>query len=355
MIARYIRRMLAWLALLLLTAGLILFFTSHLDDFDFDNAITKELTFTSQGNTLSGTLLLPGNGQPAAVAVIIHGDGPQDRYSDNGYNPLFNALLDAGVAVFSWDKAGTGNSQGNWLHQSMDDRAEEAVAALTLIQTRYQNTPVQIGFLGFSQAGWVIPVAAAQSQPAFSVIIGGAVNWRDQGQFYQRLRYAQQGKSPEEITQLLAAEQADNDRIFGTGGSEDPAERSDMTPDRFAFVVKNYLSDASPVIPQMNGRVLAVWGAEDLNVDALPNACRYQSLLKNNPQANVIVFPQAGHGLLQSPAFNYQLSSDWPVLRQWQFLYAGREAYYPGALSLITDWIKHKTPDLTAYYPACQS
>ncbi|MGJ7130886.1 hypothetical protein [Morganella morganii] len=159
-----------------------------------------------------------------------------------------------------------GGWMGNWLHQSMDDRAEEAVAALTLLQSLYQNTPVQIGFLGFSQAGWVIPA-----------------------------------------------------------------------------------------IPQMNGRVLAVWGAEDLNVDARRNACRYQSLLKDNPKTKVIVFPQAGHGLLQAPAYNYQLSSDWPVLRQWQFLYAGREAYHPGALSLITDWIKNKIPDLTAYYPVCQS
>lgn len=118
----YLRRTLAGLVLLLLAAGLVLFFTSHLDDFDFDNAIAKELTFTSQENTLSGTLL-PGSGHPAAVAVSRR------------------------------------------------------------------------------------------------------------------------------------------------------------------------------------------------------NACRYQSR---------------------------------PVLRQWQFLYAGREAYYPGALSLITDWIKNKTPDLTAYYPACQ-
>ncbi|HEO9717920.1 TPA: alpha/beta hydrolase [Morganella morganii subsp. morganii] len=262
MIARYFRRTLTGLALLLLIAGLVLFFTSHLDDFDFNNAVAKELTFTSQGNRLSGTFLLPGNGHPAA---------------------------------------------------------------------------------------------AAQSQPDFSVIIGGAVNWRDQGQFYQGLRYAQQGKSPEDIKQLLAAEQAENDRIFGRNGSKDPAQRSDMTPDRFEFVVKNYLSDATPAIPQMNGRVLAVWGAEDLNVDARQNSCRYQSLLKDNPKTKVIVFPQAGHGLLQAPAYNYQLSSDWPVLRQWQFLYAGREAYHPGALSLITDWIKNKIPDLTAYYPVCQS
>ena len=40
---------------------------------------------------------------------------------------------------------------------------------------------IKVGYLGFSQAGWVIPIAATQSNPDFSVIIGGAVNWRDQG------------------------------------------------------------------------------------------------------------------------------------------------------------------------------
>lgn len=105
---------------LLPATGVVLFFTSHLDDFDFDNTIQQELTFESQGNTLSGTLLLPGSGQPAAVAIIIHGDGPQDRYSDMGYSPLFNTLTDAGIAVFSWDKAGVGSSQETgWINQCL--------------------------------------------------------------------------------------------------------------------------------------------------------------------------------------------------------------------------------------------
>ncbi|WP_235845409.1 alpha/beta hydrolase family protein [Morganella psychrotolerans] len=353
--AHYCKRILVGFILLLITAGLLLVFTSHLDDFDFDNTIQQELTFESQGNTLSGTLLLPGSGQPAAVAVIIHGDGPQDRYSNMGYSPLFNTLTDAGIAVFSWDKAGVGSSRGNWLDQSMPDRAEEAAAALRFIQSRYPGGTVQVGFLGFSQAGWVIPAAAGQSHPAFSVIIGAAVNWRDQGQFYQKLRYAQQGKTPDDIARLLAEEQTENDRIFSMNGSKDPANRSDMTPDRFAFVAKNYLSDSSADLPHMNGRVLAVWGAEDLNVNARADACRYQSALKDNPQADVMVVPQAGHGLLRAPAFNYQLESDWPVLRRWHFLYSGRDAYYPGALNLITDWIENKKPDLTPYLPVCKA
>lgn len=133
--------------LLLLVITTLLFFTSHIQDFDYENKDQEELSFLSQGNRLSGTLLTPQHKTPSAVIVVIHGDGPQDRYSNGGYNPLFNTFLDANIAIFSWDKAGIGDSQGNWLHQSMEARAEEAVAALKLMQLRYPE--VQVGFLGF--------------------------------------------------------------------------------------------------------------------------------------------------------------------------------------------------------------
>lgn len=350
---RYIGRTVIACVLLLSAVCALLFFTSHLDDFDFDNAIQEELTFESQGITLSGTLLQPSQQHPAAVVVIIHGDGPQDRYSNSGYNPLFNTLLDANIAVFSWDKAGIGASQGNWLNQSMANRAEEAVTALKLMQSRYPD--VQVGYFGFSQAGWVIPIAAEQSHPDFSVIIGGAVNWREQGQYYQGLRYAQEGKSPAEIERLLAKEQQENDAIFGEKGSKNPKERPDMTLDKFDFVVKNYLSDSSLDLPNMNGRVLAVWGANDLNVDAQLNACRYQSILATNSQASVFVLPNASHGLLRAPEFNYQLENDWPAWRQWHFLWSGRNAYYADGLKLITAWIKNEKPDLARYKAICGS
>ncbi|HCT1420722.1 TPA: alpha/beta hydrolase [Proteus mirabilis] len=337
--------------LLLLVITTLLFFTSHIQDFDYENKDQEELSFLSQGNRLSGTLLTPQHKTPSAVIVVIHGDGPQDRYSNGGYNPLFNTFLDANIAIFSWDKAGIGDSQGNWLHQSMEARAEEAVAALKLMQLRYPE--VQVGFLGVSQAGWVIPIAASQSQPAFSVIIGGAVNWREQGQYYQKLRYEQQGKTPDEIIQLLVKEQKENDDIFGLHGTKDRSRRNDMSEDRFNFVVKNYLSDSSSYLRKMNGRILAVWGNNDLNVNAQLNACRYRAILNTHHQADIVVFPHASHGLLRVPEFNYQLESDWPIYRQLQFLWAGRKAYTEGSLPLIIDWIKNKNPDFSPYNMDC--
>jgi len=35
--------------------------------------------------------------------------------------------------VFSWDKPGVGASTGNWLHQSMSDRADETLSAINAL------------------------------------------------------------------------------------------------------------------------------------------------------------------------------------------------------------------------------
>ncbi|HIE5374485.1 TPA: hypothetical protein ACXNPU_002336 [Proteus mirabilis] len=85
----------------------------------------------------------------------------------------------------------------------------------------------------------------------------------------------------------------------------------------------------------MNGRILAVWGNNDLNVNAQLNACRYRAILNTHHQADIVVFPHASHGLLRVPEFNYQLESDWPIYRQLQvvscvtFLYSATLYYQP--------------------------
>ncbi len=63
-----------------------------------------------------------------------------------------------------------------------------------------------------------------------------------------------------------------------------------MSEDRFNFVVKNYLSDSSSYLRKMNGRILAVWGNNDLNVNAQLNACRYRAILNTHHQADIVVF-----------------------------------------------------------------
>ena len=114
----------AVLALSAAIAALLCF--SGLRDFSLESATTRTLTFHAGSDRLSGTLILPRDVAAPPVALFVHGDGPQDRYADDGYQPFINQLLDQGIGVFTWDKPGVSRSAGNWLDQSMQDRAAEA-------------------------------------------------------------------------------------------------------------------------------------------------------------------------------------------------------------------------------------
>ena len=122
----------AVLALSAAIAALLCF--SGLRDFSLESATTRTLTFHAGSDRLSGTLILPRDVAAPPVALFVHGDGP-GRYADDGYQPFINQLLDQGIGVFTWDKPGVGRSAGNWLDQSMQDRAAEAMAAYLRVRS----------------------------------------------------------------------------------------------------------------------------------------------------------------------------------------------------------------------------
>ncbi len=315
-------------------------FMAGLQDFDISEFDQTPVSFESDGHILSGTLIMPNNASDPPVAVIVHGDGPQDRFSADAYLPLFNVLLDAGIGVFSWDKPGIGQSGGNWLDQSMEDRTSEAIAALQAVQALPSVPADKVGFLGFSQAGWVIPAATTTMTPAFSVLIGPAVNWQRQGAYFTRKRMEAEGATEAEIAAEITANAQRNAIILAPDYTPTQDDLHSMTPARFAFVARNHGADAKQSIAGMTGPVLAVWGADDLNVDTQTDAATYKAMLPDPSRQTVRIIPDATHGLLRARYFNYQLADQWPAYAKALFLFEGRRAFAPGALDGITNWIK---------------
>jgi len=91
----------------------------------------EPVSFRHGGNQLAGVMTIPEDSEgPFPVVVFVHGDSalPFDAYGY--YRPLWDRLAEAGIASFSWDKAGVGKSTGDWESQSMDDRSEEVIAAI---------------------------------------------------------------------------------------------------------------------------------------------------------------------------------------------------------------------------------
>ncbi|WDD92610.1 alpha/beta hydrolase [Burkholderia sp. FERM BP-3421] len=310
-----------------------------LSDFELQDADSTPLRFRAGHAELAGTLVLPRHRRAAPIALLVHGDGPRTRFDQDHYLPLVNSLLAAGIGVFSWDKAGVGDSGGDWLDQSMADRADETRAAWLRVREATAGAH-PIGLLGFSQGGWVVPRVASAFRPAFSAIVGGAVSWRAQGMYYTRQRMEAQGADRAAIERRLRAEYADNDRLFGAAHAPaDPRARPDIAPRRFRFITLNYAEDATSALATMQGPVLALWGAWDRNVDPIDEANAYRRAFAGHPDHLAEIAPGATHALLRARWFDYQLESDWPLWKQALFACLGRRAYEPGALARLTGWI----------------
>lgn len=324
----------------LLVLAMALMAVTRLTDHDVSTRQSEPFAFSSGDNDLDGTLWLPDVPMEAAI-VLVHGDGPADRLAGDALALFINTVLDAGIAVASWDKPGIGGSTGDWLSQSMGDRAVETAAALQVLQDRLST--VQVGALGFSQAGWVVPKLTAEDAD-FLVLVGPAVSWQQQGDYYTRTRLERSGLglNPADIEAAVAVETERDDRFFGPDAAYDSANLpGDMSEARWGFIQRNRFADAGLDLRQLSLPLLAVWGANDLNVDALNDAAFYEAALADRHEATRLhVLPDATHGLLKAGPYNYQLVWQWPWHAQLRFLLEGREAYAPGALDLITHWIR---------------
>lgn len=312
------------------------------------------ISFEHEGNHLSGSIMLPKNSQePYPTVVFVHGDGatPYDAYGY--YSPLWNRLAKQGIASLSWDKPGVGGSQGDWESQSMDDRADETIAAIEMLKKRADIAPNRIGLLGYSQAGWVLPLVASKSDyPDFMVLISTAINWMDQGDYLTKTRMTREGFSDKQIKQAIKAGRNTSAQLFSETSTYEEylqyyhanAELKEMgeavlTPQRFQFVKLNWHSDARESLRNINFPTLAVFGGYDLNVDTAESIRIYKEIFKESANENLTikVFPEAQHSILKQKYFKETIPGIGFIVKV-EIL--GEYAFADGFLDFVAEWVK---------------
>lgn len=127
----------------------------------FNPVIKQDIIINSEGVNLAGTIYKPKNAY--ASAVVVHGSGQETRMTE-----FAELLANNGISVLTYDKRGVGKSGGVYAGPEVGTNnvdslninllAKDARAALNKIKNYSNGTP--IGLLGFSQAGWIIPIAA---------------------------------------------------------------------------------------------------------------------------------------------------------------------------------------------------
>ncbi|MFU1858510.1 alpha/beta hydrolase family protein [Sphingobacterium sp. NGMCC 1.201703] len=127
----------------------------------------QEVKFESQGVTLAGSILGPKN--PFAAVVIVHGSDPVKREIE-----FAKRLAKEGIAVLTYDKRGVGESGGVYVGPSVGTNnidttnlnllSNDANEAVKTFRTYLKDKKTPIGLVGFSQAGWIIPITASKNQ-----------------------------------------------------------------------------------------------------------------------------------------------------------------------------------------------
>jgi dienelactone hydrolase len=282
----------------------------------------EEVRFSNGDVQLVGTLITPATQGPYPAVILVHSSGAEDR---EYLLPYARFLIRHGMAVLGYDKRGVGASTGDWNKASLDDLAGDVVAAFEYLKTRNDIQRTQIGMLGWSQAGWVMPLAATRAKDfAFLISICGAgVSGAETTIDQARNEMVANGMRPQMIDQIvelmtlqydylrtgqgwdqyLAARQTIAARMGGN-----PPEAFPATQDHpyLQFIRPLILHDPAPTIRQLQLPVLALFGELDNNILAEKNRAAWEAALTagGHRDYTLRILPKANHALLEAKVGN---------------------------------------------------
>ena len=267
---------------------------------------------------MAGTLISPNTrGQHPAI-ILVHGSGAEDR---EYMLPSARFLIRHGITVLGYDKRGVGGSTGDWHTASFEDLAGDVVAAFEYLKKRNDIDAAQIGLLGVSQAGWIMPIAAVRApEIAFLISVSGAAIVPAETTFDEaRRELAAAGRHPEVIQQIVdlmrleyrfaqtgegwdeysATRQQLATRFGGTPPPNFPGTREDpLWRTMRAF----YFYDPAPTLRRLRTPTLAIFGELDNNILADKNKAAWEAALKiaGNRDYTLTILPKANHIMLEA-------------------------------------------------------
>lgn len=238
-----------------------------------DGGAVEQVTFVSGGVTLAGEIHFPAAKRPVPGVVLVHGSGPVTR---EGNGPLIAPFLSHGAAVLVYDKRGTGRSGGEYRGvgpRNSDSMVRvlgrDAAAALAALGRHPRIDRNRLGLAGGSQAGWIIPAAAAQASVRFAVILSGPLVTVGEEVFYS-----------------AAFEQ-----------SELPLTKVDSVMAGFTGI-RGY--DPLTDLPRIGAAIYWILGGRDRSIPAVRSAAIAESLITvlGRREWRVDLLPAGDHNLL---------------------------------------------------------
>jgi pimeloyl-ACP methyl ester carboxylesterase len=238
--------------------------------------------FTNGDVRLSYQLDRPAAAGPLPAVVFGHGSGRTTKETCRG---LATRFLERGYATLCYDKRGVGASTGRYdtvgpgnSPRMIADLAGDMAAGVAFLRGQPGIDGRRIGLVGGSQAGWIIPAAAARSQPAFMIMLVGPTVSVGEEIFYSRLI--------EKSTMPLEEGYAQLPSFRGERGF-----------------------DPRPVLETLNVPGLWLLGAEDRSIPTPKTVAILDEMKASGRPFSYVIFPGFGHDLNGAPI--------WDAIDRW--------------------------------------
>lgn len=301
----------------------------------------EKIQIATPKGVLTGTLALPKNySGKVGLVVFVHGDGPINDTYDDGYKPLWERFASKGYASLSLNKPGINRAPGDWLEQSMEDRAQEIRYAVDWAKTLPMIDKHKIGLWGASQAGWVIPkIVKEEHDIAFSILVSPAVNWITQGRFNTKKELEQEGASPQQIKKRLDYDHKVLQLLKNHASYEEylsiASPNDIISKERWSFIGKNFRSDSTEELSYFKSPVLLVLAGKDINVDVKDTERVYRQ--KISPDLlSVIHLPEVDHSMM-----NEQIAHS-KSLTFLTAVFAPRQLVNDDYLQILADYVSQR-------------
>ena len=303
----------------------------------------EERTFRSGTVTLSGTLYVPKIDGRIPAVVAFHAASSPTR--DNPlYAHLAEMLPPLGIAVFLFDRRGSGKSGGALENADYTMLADDGISAQRMLAQDHRIDPRKIGFWGLSQGGWLSLLAASRNpQTAFAISVSAPMTTPDvQMNFAVANILRIKGFSQEDIDLAIATRTAVDDfqrgkrdrvsaqKILDAAATKPwfvhtYLQRTFKDPDHSAWA-KEIRHDPMATLDVVTQPALLIYGSADPWVPVQTSLGRLRTTSARHPNVQVTVVAGADHAMATSVSPADQID---PILSARQ---APQSAAYFGGL-----------------------
>jgi uncharacterized protein len=253
----------------------------------------QDIKFESQGITLAGSILRPKN--PFAAVVIVHGSDPVKREME-----FAKRLAKEGIAVLTYDKRGVGESGGVYVGPSVGTNnidttnlnllSSDVNEAVKILQTYLKEKKITIGLVGFSQAGWIIPITASKKPQIEFMVLFSCPTITTLEQL--RFQFYTNG----------------NNNFWGNHTDADAREHTKNDPDKYQFAA----TDPKKTLNTLSIPGLWLFGEKDIQIPVKLCIEQLNTFKVQGKPFEYALFPTLGHNTaFDSDTTPFDISIQW--------------------------------------------